>query len=106
MFSFVTSLGWILIVVPLVVAVVGIFMMLRGLGHVARGEHGRGLPRVVIGAPLGIIGLAFGLLGVNTASFERLTYEAPVAIVSVKAIDPAQQLYDVSIKRMDAAAPV
>ncbi|MGN6517494.1 MAG: hypothetical protein ACTHLR_16840 [Rhizomicrobium sp.] len=106
MFSFVTSLGWILIIVPLVVAAVGIFMMLRGFGHVARGEHGRGLPRVVVGAPLGIIGLAFGLLGVNTASFERLTYEAPVAIVSVKAVDPSQLLYDVTIKRMDATAPV
>ncbi|HEY7977428.1 MAG TPA: hypothetical protein VID67_04480 [Rhizomicrobium sp.] len=105
MLSFVSSLGWFLIVVPLVVAVIGAFMFFRGIGHVATGEGGRGVPRVVVGAPLAVIGLAFGLLGVNTQTFERLSYEAPVAMVSVKAVDPAHQLFDVTVKRMDASFP-
>jgi hypothetical protein len=105
MLSFVSSLGWFLIVIPLVVAVIGIFIFVRGLGHVATGQGGRGVPRVVIGAPLGVIGLALGLLGVNTQTYERLSYEAPVAVVSVKAADPAQQLFDVTVKRMDANFP-
>jgi hypothetical protein len=105
MVSFVSSLGWLLIVVPLVVAAIGIVVFLRGLGHVATGQGGRGVPRVVVGAPLGVIGLALGLLGVNTQTYERLTYEAPVAMVSVKAADPAQQLFDVTVKRMDANFP-
>jgi hypothetical protein len=105
MLSFVSSLGWFLIIVPLIVAVIGLFMFLRGLGHVATGEGGRGIPRVVIGAPLGIIGLAMGLLGLNTQTYSRLTYEAPVAMVSVKAVDPSHQLFDVTVKRMDASFP-
>jgi hypothetical protein len=105
MLSLVSSLGWFLIAIPLAVAVVGIFMFLRGLGHVATGQGGRGVPRVVVGAPLAVIGLAFGLLGVNTQTFERLSYEAPVAMVSVKAVDPSQQLFDVTVKRMDANFP-
>jgi len=105
MLSFVSSLGWFLIIIPLVVAAIGIFMFVRGLGHVATGEHGRGIPRVVVGAPLGVIGLALGLLGVNTQTYERLSYEAPVAMVSVKSVDPSQQLFDVTVKRMDASFP-
>ena len=100
--GFVSSLGWLLIVVPLALAAIGIALFLRGSFHTARGEAGRGMPRIVAGAPLAVIGLAFGLLGVNTQTFERLTYEAPVAMVSVKAVDPAQQTYDVTVKRMDA----
>ncbi|HEY2032879.1 MAG TPA: hypothetical protein VGH02_04260 [Rhizomicrobium sp.] len=103
MLSFISSLGWFLIAIPLVIAVIGGFMFFRGVGHVAQGEHGRGVPRVVIGAPLAVIGLAFGLLGVNTQTFERLSYEAPVAMVSVKSVDPSQQTYDVTVKRMDAS---
>jgi len=105
MLSFVSSLGWFLIVIPLVVAAIGLFMLVRGLGHVATGQGGRGIPRVVVGAPLGVIGLALGLLGVNTQTYSRLTYEAPVAMVSVKAADPSQQLFDVTVKRMDASFP-
>jgi hypothetical protein len=100
--GFLSSLGWIPIVVPLALAAIGVALFLRGTFHTARGEAGRGMPRIAVGAPLAIIGLAFGLLGVNTQTFERLTYEAPVATVSVKAVDPAQQTYDVTVKRMDA----
>jgi hypothetical protein len=46
-----------------------------------------------------------GLLGLNTQTYSRLTYEAPVAMVSVKAADPSHQLFDVTVKRMDASFP-
>src|ERR1700761_4489866 len=99
--GFLSTLGWVLIVVPLALAAIGVALFLRGGFHTVGGEPGRGVPRLLVGGPLAIIGLAFGLLGVNTQTFERLTYEAPVAMVSVKAADPAQQTYDVTVKRMD-----
>jgi hypothetical protein len=100
--GWVSSLGWFLIVIPIAIGIFGVVLFGRGLFHTMRGEGGRGVPRVIVGAPLAVIGLAFGLLGVNTQTFERLSYEAPVATVSVKAVDPSQQTYDVTVKRMDA----
>jgi len=100
-------LGWLLgagiwwVILPAAVAVLGLLVFLRGFGHLFGGEAGRGVPRVVIGAPIAIIGLAFALLGVNTQSFARLTYEAPVADVTVRAVDPARSVYDVTVRRLD-----
>ena len=101
MFGTLLSFGWYWLLLPAAVAVFGVLVFLRGFGHVFSGEAGRGVPRVIIGAPLAIVGLAFSLLGVNIQSFERLTYEAPVADISVKATDPAQSLYQVTITRLD-----
>jgi len=95
------SLGWYWLLLPAAAAVLGVVVFLRGFGHIAGGEPGRAVPRFVIGAPLAIIGLAFSLLGVNMQSFARLTYEAPVADISIKRVDAAQGLYDVHIVRLD-----
>ena len=101
MVPFLSSVGWYWIVAPLVVAVAGALVFFRGLGHFVTGEPTRGTSRVVIGAPLAIIGSVLGLLGLNTQSFARLTYEAPVADVSIKALDPAQSTYRVTVVRRD-----
>jgi hypothetical protein len=100
-FSFFSSLGWYWLVLPLAAAAFGILLLLGGLGHLFGGRAGKALPRLAFGAPIGVIGLAFSLLGVNVQSFARLTYEAPVADVSVKATDPAQNLYQVTVTRLD-----
>lgn len=95
------SIGWYWLLLPLAVGVLGLLVFFRGFGHMFQGEAGRGIPRVVIGAPIAIIGLAFALLGVNTQTFARLSYEAPVADVMVKALDPSQGVYQVTVNRLD-----
>jgi hypothetical protein len=100
-FPFLSSFGWYWLIAPLVVAVAGGLMFFRGLGHLVTGEPARGTSRVVIGAPLVIIGSVLGLLGLNTQTFARLTYEAPVADVSIKALDPSHSTYRVTIVRRD-----
>jgi hypothetical protein len=100
-FPFLSSLGWYWLIAPLVVAVGGALLFFRGLGHLVTGEPARGTSRVIIGAPLAIIGSVLGLLGLNTQTFARLTYEAPVADVSIHALDPSHSTYRVTIKRLD-----
>ncbi|HEY4112721.1 MAG TPA: hypothetical protein VGM17_01560 [Rhizomicrobium sp.] len=96
---FASGLLW--IVVPGLVALVGAVLFLRGLGHIGWGKAGRGAAHIAVGAPLTVLGLAASLLGFNSLTFERLTHEAPVADVHVKATDPARNLYNVSIIRLD-----
>jgi len=93
------SLLW--IAVPAAVAVIGAFIFLRGFGHLGSGSPGKGTAHIAVGAPVTVIGLALSLLGFNSMTFERLTHEGPVADVRVKAIDPAKDLYQVSITRLD-----
>jgi hypothetical protein len=98
---FLSSVGWYWVIAPLLVAMAGAAWFFRGLGHVLSGEPARGTAKLAIGAPLAIIGLVAGLLGLNTQTFARLTYEAPVADVSVKALDPSHNTYRVTIVRRD-----
>jgi hypothetical protein len=101
LFSFLLSLGWYWLLLPAAVAVFGILVLFRGFGHLFSGEPGSGLWRLAIGTPVAVIGLAFALLGVNMQSFARLSYEAPVADVAVKALDRGQSLYQVTVNRLD-----
>ncbi len=98
-FSFITSLGWYWLIVPLVVAAMGMLIVLGGVGHLFAGRPGKSSVRLASGAPLAIVGLAFGLLGLNMQTYARLTYEAQVAEVSVK--QAGSHLYDVTVKRLD-----
>jgi hypothetical protein len=98
---FMSSLGWYWLIAPLVVAIAGAVLFLRGLGHIASGNNAGGTGRLVVGAPLALIGSVVGLIGLNTQTFARLTYEAPVADVSIRALNPAQNLYRVTVKRLD-----
>lgn len=98
---FLSSVGWYWVIAPLIVAVAGAGVLLAGLAHLMRGRAGRGTAHVIVGAPLALIGAVAGLLGLNAQTFARLTYEAPVADVSIHAIDPAQSMYRVTVKRLD-----
>jgi hypothetical protein len=76
--------GIVWFVAPLIVAVVGILVFIAGVGHFFAGRPVRGGVHFIGGTPLAIGGLALALLGLNTQSFSRLTYEGPVAEISVK----------------------
>ena len=100
MFSFM-SLGWYWIVVPLVVAGLGLFVLLRGFGHVFGGRPARGAGHLMVGSPLALLGFGVALVALNTQSFARLTHENDVAAVSVKSLDRAKNTYHVTIQRLD-----
>jgi hypothetical protein len=101
MFPFLATLGWYWLIAPVVVAVAGVAMFVGGIGHILSGNGGRGTARLAVGAPLALVGSIVGLVGLNTQTFARLTYEAPVADVSIKALDPAHSTYRVTIARRD-----
>jgi len=100
MFSFMT-LGWYWIVVPLAAAALGLFVLLRGFVHLGRGHAGRSAGHLAVGSPLALLGLGVALVALNTQSFARLTHESDVADVHVKAVDPAKNLYRITIVRLD-----
>jgi hypothetical protein len=88
-------------IAPAAVAVLGVLVLLRGIGHMGGGEVGRGGVHVAAGGALGAVGFALALLALNTQMYARLTNESQVADVIVKAIDPANGKYLVTIKRLD-----
>lgn len=91
------------LIVPLIAGVAGVFVFLLGIGHLFRGRPATGGGHMVAGTPLAIGGFALALLGVNTQTYSRLTYEGPVADVSVKLVDAATSRYDVTVHRLDGS---
>ena len=99
-------MGSILIVAPLIVAGLGFLIFISGAGHLFRGAFGGGSVRLGAGGAATIAGLAAGLIGLNLQSYSRLTYEAPVAEVSVRAVNPADKTYNVAVRRLDGSNAV
>lgn len=94
-------MNWIWWISPLLVAGFGLILTLAGFGHLVRGRPVKSGTRLVAGVPMTVIGLAVSLLGLNTQTYSRLTFETPVAEVTVRALDPAQSLYAVTVRRLD-----
>jgi hypothetical protein len=90
-----------LVVAPLVVAALGFIFFLGGAGHLFRGAVARGGLGLGAGGAVTIAGLAAGLIGLNIQSYSRLTYETPVAEVSVRAVVPQDKLYLITVRRLD-----
>jgi hypothetical protein len=88
-------------VVPLVVAGLGFLFFLAGAGHLLHGRPARAGLGLGGGGAITIAGLAAGLLGLNLQAYSRLTYEAPVAEISVHTQNPAEKLYTVTVHRLD-----
>jgi hypothetical protein len=88
-------------IAPVAVAVLGVLFMVGGIAGFARREHGAGARRLFGGTLAAAVGLALSLVGLNIQMFSRLTYERPVAEISVKATDPANGLYTVTVHRLD-----
>ncbi|HWA90081.1 MAG TPA: hypothetical protein VG889_08615 [Rhizomicrobium sp.] len=99
---FMSPLGWYWVVVPLAVAALGVIVVLRGFGHMARGRGGKGATHLVVGSPLALIGLGAGLIALNTQTFARLSHESDVAKISIKSTNPAEDRYELTIQRLDA----
>jgi len=99
-------MGTVLVVAPLIVAVLGFLFFLGGFGHLFRGSVARGGLGLGGGGAVAIAGLAAGLVGLNIQSYSRLTYEAPVAEVSVRAMNPADKLFGVAVRRLDGSNAV
>ena len=101
MLSFASPMGWYWVVAPLAAAGFGVLVLLTGIGRLFAGEPASGGIRAIIGSAFAIVGLAASLIAFNTQSFARLIHEGDVADVSVKAADPANHLYDVTVVRRD-----
>ena len=95
------SLGWWWVVIPLVAAGLGVFVLLRGFGHLFSGRGGKGVSHIAVGSPLALLGFGVALVALNTQSFARLSHENDVANVGVKALDPSKNLYRITIVRLD-----
>lgn len=96
-------MGGIWLVAPLVAGVIGVFVFFLGAGHLFRGRPATAGGHMIIGTPLAIGGFALALLGFNTQTYARLTHEGPVAEITVKAKDPKNNLYAVTVQRLDGA---
>jgi hypothetical protein len=94
-----SELKW--IVLPALIAVLGLGLLLRALVHYGKGRPARGAAHTIAGVPLAIVGLAVALLGLNTQTFARLTHEHAIADVWIVALDTAKQLYRVRVTRLD-----
>ena len=92
-------------IAPAAVAVFGALFILSGTGHLFGGRFGRGSRHMIGGTGATAIGLALSLVALNTQLFARLTHEGPVADVVVKAIDPVQSKYLVTVHRLDGQIP-
>lgn len=90
---------------PIVIAVLGGAVFLDGSRHLRRRRIYRGGVGVLPGVVLVLMGLCAGLVSLNIATYARLTYERPVAEVSVKALDPdpATKRYAVAVRLLDGS---
>jgi hypothetical protein len=93
-------MGW-MIFAPLAVAALGLIAFVAGIVHAVRLRPGKASVRLGGGGLLTIAGLAAGLIGLNLQGYERLTYEVPLADVSVRSVDPARKLFAVTVTRLD-----
>jgi len=98
-----SSLGWYWLIAPLAVAIAGVILLLAGIAHFFGGNLGSGSRRLMFGLPIAALGLAASLIALNTQTFARLSHEGDVAQVNVKAINPSDNLYQVTVKRLDGA---
>jgi hypothetical protein len=91
------------LVAPLIAGVVGVFVFFMGAGHLFRGRPATAGGHMVVGTPLAVGGFALALLGFNTQTYARLTHEGPVAEVTVKAVNPTADRYQVTLHRLDGS---
>lgn len=94
------------VIAPLVVAAVGFLVFLGGASHLFKANFARGAFGLGGGGAVAIAGLAAGLIGLNIQAYSRLTYEVPLAEVSVHAVNPSQKIYSIAVKRLDGSGRV
>src|SRR5262249_49140791 len=82
-------------IIPGFVGVVGLALLLSGLGWLFRGRPFKGGRGVAGGAVFLGIGAIVGLLGLNIQTYNRLTYEEPVAFIELHKKGP--QLFEATV---------
>jgi hypothetical protein len=83
---------WIL---PGVSALLGAIVLLRGLGSLFGGRFVGGFFGTVIGGGLLAAGAVVALTGLDVQTYQRLTYERPVASIETRQLGP--QLYEATL---------
>jgi hypothetical protein len=97
------TMNWVWWGAPLIVAALGALWLITGIGRLFTGKLFSASRGLLGGAALTSAGLAASLLGLNLQTYSRLSYERPVAMVTVNAVDTAQKLYNVKITRLDGS---
>ena len=75
-------------IIPTAAAVIGGLILLSGLASLFKRQFLGGLFGTVAGAGLLALGLCAALLGQNIQTYARLTYERPVASLSIRQLAP------------------
>ncbi len=88
-------------IVPAAVGVIGLALLIGGLGWTFRGRGFKGGRGVVSGLVFLAIAGGIGLLGLNIQTYHRLTYERPVAEISLRQIGP--QHFEATLTEPDGA---
>lgn len=94
-------MGLWMIFAPLAIAALGFVAFVAGLVHAVKLRPGKASIRLGGGGIVAIAGLTAGLIGLNLQGYSRLTYETPLARVAVKAVDPANKIFAVTVTRLD-----
>jgi hypothetical protein len=94
-------------IVPAAVGVFGLAFVLSGLGWMFRGKPFKGGRGVVTGGALLAIGSVASLLGLNVQTYNRLSYERPVATVALAAVPGASRTYEATVIELgDEGLPI
>ncbi len=75
-------------IAPTALAIIGVLILFAGLASLFKGKFFGGLFGTAGGAALLAAALAAGLLGQNVQTYSRLTYERPVASLSIRQLAP------------------
>lgn len=91
---------WIL---PGLLGFIGAVFLITGLGSLFRGRPISGLLSTIGGGGVLAVGAGAALLGMNLQTWERLTYERPVATIALRELGP--QRYEATLTRADGQDP-
>jgi hypothetical protein len=88
-------------IAPAVLGLIGLLMFLNGVGRLFRGKLVSGPVGALSGGALLAGGAAIGLLGMNLHTYNRLSYEQPVAEISLR--KTGEQSFIATVRKADGA---
>lgn len=88
-------------IVPAAVGVFGLAFVLSGMGWMFRGKPFKGGRGVVTGGALLAIGGVASLVGLNVQTYNRLSYERPVASVRLEAVEGQPRTFNAIVTELN-----